>query len=206
MRWSRLFADLEAQLEAAERADRAAESAELRRLELSRVTLVERLGGGLGAVVSLAVEGADVLSGGLTQVGADWLLLDSPAGGETLVALAAVTSATGLAAGSAPPADEVDRRLGLGAVLRRLARDRAAVTVVARTGAVFTGTIDRVGADFLDLAEHAADRQRRATDVRQVRTIAFAALGSGAPRLVRRHVFVVAAAERVRLHELAGLL
>lgn len=176
MRWSRLFADLDAQLEAAERADRAAESAELRRLELSRVTLAERFGGGLGTVVALAVEGADVLTGELAQVGADWLLLDSGAG-ETLVALAAITSATGLAAGSAPPADEVDRRLGLGVVLRRLARDRAAVTVVARTGAVFTGTIDRVGADFLDLAEHDADRPRRATDVRQVRAIAFAALG-----------------------------
>jgi len=177
MRWSRLFADLDAQLEAAERADRAAESAELRRAELSRVALAERLAGGLGTVLTLAVDGADPLTGELTQVGADWLLIDSGAGGETLVACSAISSVVGLAAGSAPPADEIERRLGLGAVLRRLARDRAVVTVVVRTGAASTGTVDRVGADFLDLAEHAADRPRRATDVQRVRTIAFAALG-----------------------------
>ena len=176
MRWSRLFADLDAQAEAAERADRAAESAELRRLELSRVAFGERLAGTVGGSVTLSAAGSEPLTGELAQVGADWLLLDTGGGGDVLVVVSAVLSVTGLPAASAPPADEIDRRLGLGAVLRRLARDRATVRVGLRNGAGVTGTIDRVGADFLDLAEHAADQPRRATDVQRVRTIAFAAV------------------------------
>ena len=176
MRWARLFEDLDAQLEAAERAERAAESADLRRLEISRGSLVDRLGAATGAEIVLTVEGADNVPGAVSQVGGDWLLLVSSSVGEIVVALPAVVSVTGLPAGATPPADEIDRRLGLGLVLRRLARDRLPVTVVTRTGAHWTGTIDRVGADHLDLAEHAADRPRRATDVQRVRTIAFAAV------------------------------
>jgi hypothetical protein len=176
VRWSRLFADLDAQVEAAERADRAAETAELRRLELSRVVFRDRLAGAVGNAVTLSVSGADALKGSLTQVGSDWLLLDSPGAGETLVAIAAVMSVTGLPAASAPAADGVDRELGLASVLRRLARDRAAVTVVARSGATLTGTIDRVGLDFVDLAEHEPDQPRRTVDVRRVRTVALASL------------------------------
>jgi hypothetical protein len=171
-----LFDDLDAQLEAAERAERAAESADLRRMEVSRISLAERLGAAVGADVTLSIEGVDTVAGELRQVGHDWLLVDSAPGGETVVALAAVVSASGLPVGAAPPADEADRRLGLGLVLRRLARDRLPVTVVTRTGAGWTGTVDRVGVDHLDLAEHAADQPRRATDVRRVRTIAFAAV------------------------------
>ena len=176
MRWSRLFDDLDAQLDAAERAERAAESADLRRLEISRVALAERLGGAVGAQLTLSVEGADPLTGELSQVGSDWLLMGSSVGSETVVALRAVLSVTGLPARTALPADEIDGRLGLGFVLRRLARDRLPVTVVTRTGAACTGTIDRVGADFLDLAEHPSDRPRRTADVQRVRTVAFAAV------------------------------
>jgi hypothetical protein len=171
-----LFDDLAAQLEAAERAERVAESADLRRLEQSRISLAERLGGAIGADVSLSVEGVAAVAGELRQVGHDWLLMDAVHGGETVVALSAVVSASGLPAGAAQPDDGVDRRLGLGVVLRRLARDRLPVTIVTRSGSVCSGTIDRVGADYLDLAEHAADRPRRASDVQRVRTVAFTAL------------------------------
>src|SRR3954462_4121366 len=85
MRWARLFDDLGGQIEAAEQADRAAESAELRRLELSRVTLVDRFAGAVGSNVTLALEGVDPLTGVLTQVGRDWALVQN-AGTETLVA------------------------------------------------------------------------------------------------------------------------
>jgi hypothetical protein len=175
MRWARLFDDLNAQVEAAERAERAAESAELRRLELSRVTLSDRLLAAVGTSVTLTVDGAQPLTGELVQLGGDWALLASETGSETLVGLSAVVAVTGLPAAVAAGAGETDARLGLGFVLRRLARDRLPVTVVTRGGTAYTGTIDRVGADFFDLAEHAADRPRRATDVQRVRTIAFAA-------------------------------
>jgi hypothetical protein len=176
VRWSRLFADLDGQLESADQAARAAEAADLRRLEVSRLTLADRLRGSVGSTVGLAVEGVGPLTCTVTQVGAGWLLATNEAGIEVVVALQAVASVTGLPAAAASPGDQVDEGLGLGFVLRRLARDRAAVTVSVRTGESFTGTVDRVGADFLDLAEHAADRPRRAAEVRRVRTIAVGAL------------------------------
>jgi hypothetical protein len=180
MRWARLFDDLGGQIEAAEQADRAAESAELRRLELSRVTLVDRFAGAVGSNVTLALEGVDPLTGVLTQVGRDWALVQN-AGTETLVAVSAITAVTDLPVAPGPPTAGVDRSLGLGFVLRRLARDRAPVSVVMRTGTTFTGTIDRVGADFLDMAEHAADRPRRADAVQRVCTLPFAALAMVRP-------------------------
>jgi hypothetical protein len=176
VRWARLFDDLGGQLDAAESADRAAESAELRRLELSRVTLLDRMAGAAGSNVTMSVEGLDPLTGVLTQVGTDWALVQAGAGIETLVALSAVTAMTDLPVASGPPGEDLGPPLGLGFVLRRLARDRATVAVVVRTGDVCTGTIDRVGADFLDVAEHPADRPRRAAAVQRVRTIPFSAL------------------------------
>ena len=176
MRWARLFDDLGGQLEAAEQAERAAEAADLRRLEVSRVTLEQRLAGAVGANITLSVEGIGALPGVLTQGGAGWALLQGAAGLETLVALSAVVSAVDLPSAIGPADDEPDRALGLGFVLRRLARDRLTVTVVARTGETCTGTIDRVGADFLDVAEHPADRPRRSGEVRRVRTVPFSSL------------------------------
>jgi hypothetical protein len=43
-------------------------------------------------------------------------------------------------------------------------------------GQVMTGTIDVVGADFLDLAEHAAGESRRAENVTGRQTLPFGAL------------------------------
>jgi hypothetical protein len=174
VRWARLFDDLGGQLVAAEQAERAAEAAELRRLEVSRVRFVDRLAGAAGATVTMWVEGVGALPGVLTQVGAGWALVQAAAGTEILVALSAVVSVTDLPATTGPAADVLETRLGLGFVLRRLARDRSTVTVVTRTAEASTGTIDRVGADFLDIAEHAADRPRRVDDVRRVRTVPFA--------------------------------
>jgi hypothetical protein len=60
--------------------------------------------------------------------------------------------------------------------LRVLSRDRAVVDVVDLDGQRLVGTIDAIGADTLDLAEHAPDLPRRAENVVAVRTVPLAAL------------------------------
>ncbi|HZE48427.1 MAG TPA: hypothetical protein VE074_02630, partial [Jatrophihabitantaceae bacterium] len=55
-------------------------------------------------------------------------------------------------------------------------RDRSAVRIGDRSGVTIDGTIDRLGADFIEVAEHAAGESRRPADVRDVLVIPLAAL------------------------------
>ncbi|HET6666792.1 MAG TPA: hypothetical protein VFG98_05865, partial [Intrasporangium sp.] len=70
------------------------------------------------------------------------------------------------------------RRFTLGAALSGISRDRAVVDVVDVEGQLLTGTIDAVGADHLDVAEHAPDEPRRARHVVRTHVMPIAALGS----------------------------
>ena len=173
MRWEQLFTDLEAQLDAAETAEQQAEEASRARAEHGRVRLVDRVRGAHGHEVSLRCLGGATVAGRLVDVGIDWLLLVDGQGREVLVATAAVTVVAGLgtptAAGS--PDGEVARRLDLRRALRGLARDRAPVSCLLADGGVLTGTVDRVGADFLELAEHPLDQPRRRGAVTGVRAV-----------------------------------
>ena len=66
---------------------------------------------------------------------------------------------------------------GLGFALRALSRDRATVAVrLAGGGPVLVGTIDAVGADHLDVAEHPEGLPRRRENVTAVTTVPFAAI------------------------------
>ena len=58
------------------------------------------------------------------------------------------------------------RRFGWGYAVRALARDRAVVQITDLDGTVVTGTIDIVGADYLELAAHPLDEARRSAAVR----------------------------------------
>ncbi|MGN6246138.1 MAG: hypothetical protein ACTHQ3_21010 [Motilibacteraceae bacterium] len=185
MRWEDLFADLEAQLAQAERAELAGEVADRSRRELARIRLVDRLRAVVDRPVELSVRGAGRLGGRLTDVAPEWLLVEERIGVSTLVPLAAVLAVCGLGARAEDPTGEgaVAARLGLGVALRALARDRAPVSLVLVDGGVLSGTIDRVGADHLDLAEHAPGELRRAREVRGVSTVPFAAVGAVRPAL-----------------------
>jgi hypothetical protein len=173
MRWQQLFADLQAQFDAAEEAESRAEWASRARAEMGAVRLAQRLGGSLGTNVSLTCRGAGRVDGVLADLAADWLLLTDERGRDQLVAVRAVRVVAGLGRWTAPAQEEgpVRSRLDLRRALRGLARDRSAVQVVLDDGTVLTGTIDRVGGDYLDLAEHASDQPRRSGTVRQVHAV-----------------------------------
>jgi len=173
MRWQQLFADLQAQFEQAEVAEARAEWASRARAEMGAVRLTDRLGGSVGAPVVLTCRGAGRVRGVLADIGVDWLLVTDEGGRDQLVSAGGVLAVSGLGRWAVPAGDEglVRARLDLRRALRGLARDRSAVQVVLAEGTVLTGTIDRVGADYLELAEHAADQPRRAGAVRQVHAV-----------------------------------
>jgi len=178
MRWQNLFDDLEAQFEAAEAAELSGEVAERTRREAALVRLVDRLQPSAGQPVVLHLPGAGPLRGRLLDSGVDWLLLDEGAGREVLVPLAAVLGVSGLGGRAAGPGgeDAVAKRLDLRWALRGLARSRTGVALGLSDGSLVTGTVDRVGADHLDLAEHGPGEARRAGAVRAVRLVPLGAL------------------------------
>ncbi len=178
VRWESLFADLDAQLEAAEAAELAAEVADRSRREVGRLRLADRLRSAIGHPLVVATAGGTALAGRLAAVGPDWLLLTEIPGRETLVAAAGILSVTGLGGRSDEPGSEgeVAMRLDLRFALRGLTRGRVGVTITLVDATSVTGTLDRVGADYVELAEHPAGEPRRARDVRMVRTIPLTAL------------------------------
>lgn len=193
MRWDRFFDDLEDQLASEWEAERAALDTEAERLRLSRVTLAERLGrlaaGTRAASASAPVASFDLSDGttlraSVTRVGTDWLAL-LPA--ERRAGAVIVPFASILAVGmphadllrSARPTgarDPLADRLTFGFVLRDLVRRRVGVAVQLASGRSLTGTIDRAGADHLDLALHDPGSARRTDAVAGYRVVPFAAV------------------------------
>ena len=177
MRWDGLFAELEAEFEAADALHADAELRDRVRRETATVRLVDRLAAARGGEVAVYVAGA-LLRGRLSDSGPDWLLLVEIPGRDALIPLAAVASVAGLGRWSAVAGSEgrVGARLDLAYVLRGLARDRAGVTLALIDGSTCSGTIDRVGADFIEIAEHPVAEARREQAVLAVRTVPRSAL------------------------------
>ena len=190
VRWDRFFDDLEDQLASEWEAERAALDTEAERLRLSRVLLSERLtllAGRDGAALATAsfdlVDGT-ALRATVTGVGADWVAL-APADGPAGAVVAPFTAILGVGmphadllrtARAAPPRSPLTERLTFGFVLRDLVRRRAGVAVHLVNGRMLTGTIDRAGADHLDLALHDPGAPRRADAVTGYRMVPFAAV------------------------------
>lgn len=185
MRWQELFADLEAQADAIERAERAGEVDERTRAEIGALQWRDRARAATGAELRVRLAGGTALSGVLHRVGPDWLLFDEGAGREAVVAASAVLGLRGLGRYAAVPgsAGLVESRLGLRAALRGIARDRSTVRLHLIDGTVLDGVLDRVGADFADVATLAPGEARRRRDVRDSELVPLAALAA-----VRRSV------------------
>jgi hypothetical protein len=168
------LADIEAQFDAAEAAEMAAEVRDRTRREVALVSLVDRLRAAIGAQVTLGVPHLGSVHGQVSGVGPDWLLLTESPSRDVLVPLAAAITVGGLGPNADPPGGEVAARLGLRYALRLLARDRAAVVITLSDGRALTGTLDRVGADFVDVAEHSGEGARR--EATRATTVAFSAI------------------------------
>src|SRR5262245_19339619 len=124
--------------------------------------------------------GAGLVCGRLHEAGAGWMLLVEHSGREVLVCLQAVMWVVGLGASSTSPGSEgrVGARLDLRYALRGIVRDRAPVQVALVDGTMLYGTLDRVGADFMELAEHSQGEARRATAVYRVVTVPLRSLAT----------------------------
>ena len=189
MRWDRLFDDLEVQLASEWEAERAALDTEAERLRLSRVSLRERLielGARDDATAALVLDlaGGSTIRGEVTGVAADCVALRPAEGraGAMIVPLAAIEGIGmphhDLLRSARPDAarSALADRLTFGFVLRDLVRRRAGVAVHLVAGRSLHGTIDRAGADHLDLALHDPGAPRRADAVTGHRIVPFASI------------------------------
>lgn len=192
VQWERLFDDLEGQLASEWEAERAALAAESERLRISRLDLRSRLRLLCGAEALVTV---DLIRGRrepvrLAALGADWIgAASSPAEGTRaarsmlvipLSALRGLGIDHGLLLSSleeqAEQQPNLRERMTLGFLLRDLARRRLPVRVQTVEGEDLHGTIDRAGADHLDLALHDAGSARLASAVQGFRIIPFEAI------------------------------
>jgi len=130
----------------------------------------------------LALRDGQLVSVSVGSIGRDWLVgeLRGPRRGSCLVPLGGIASVLPTPAQLARSLDGDDTsdvpvhlsaRLGLSFVLRDLCRRRASLDLSTASGERMHGTIDRVGRDHLDLAEHEAGVPRRAAAVTRIRML-----------------------------------
>lgn len=181
VRWDDLFADLEGQLEQELGAEDLDLAAEEERLRLGRLGLRDRIAAFAGAELALELRDGTRVLLGVETIGRDWIsgAATEGRGASCVVPLDAVAAvlpgvervARSMAAPSEHP-DALSCRLGLSFVLRDLCRRRSVVGIRTPSRALH-GTVDRVGRDHLDLAEHDPGEPRRAGAVRAIRIVPF---------------------------------
>lgn len=185
MRWDHLFDDLAGQLEHELQSEEADLHQEEERLRLGRLAIRDRLvglrqaPGGALATVQCRLRSGELERVRLVTVGRDWLAGDLTGGALARQVVMPFTAIEGLlltpeqarcSLGPETERSELAARLGVTFLLRDLCRRRVVVGVRTLTATV-TGTIDRVGRDHFDLAEHDREVSRRVTEVRQVRIV-----------------------------------
>jgi len=178
MRWEELFHDLEGQAAALERAERDAEVADRTRAEIGRITLMGRLRSHEGRELTLRLTCGTRISGTVRRLGSDWLLIAGQR--EVVVPLGAVATVDNLPWDAVSPAGvgAVPGRLTLSSVFRAMAVDRARITLSLRDQTTVSGTPDRVGQDFVDLAIHHGDETPRPGSVSMRTTVAYSAINA----------------------------
>ncbi|GAA3072104.1 MULTISPECIES: hypothetical protein [Actinomycetes] len=176
MRWDALFADLESQWAGEASAELGRDIAEFTRHETASVDLGDRLRAALGETVAVTLPGGRVVELSLGAVGEEWI-----AGAEghhgVVIPRVAVQAIDGLPRRAERERSSVRRRLGMAAVLRRLARDRLVVEIRGTGGEVLVhGLLLSVGRDHCEVALTIAGEVPRLRGARGLRTVPFAAM------------------------------
>ncbi|MFC7376300.1 hypothetical protein ACFQS2_04230 [Brachybacterium sp. GCM10030267] len=151
MRFERIFDDLEGRFAHHEREEMRAVSEDLARAERAQLTLADRLRGAGEHSITLHLGQSLRLSGVVEDVGQEWLSLREEGSGQrAVVPLGAIALVQGLSTRARPPEESLRSPLGLGSVLRAIARDRSTVRLETAAGSI-TARIAAVGADTVDV-------------------------------------------------------
>lgn len=167
-----MLAGLDAQADATFAAadDQAAE--ELARAAWAEVALLDRVRAVRRVVLEVAEHGP--VGGDVLEVGRDVVVLRCD-DGEWAVSSWGITAVLGVDE-AVVVADSASAVLGLSAVARAWSRSRSTVRILRRGSVPLDGTIDAVGADHLDLAEHDPGVPRRSAEVRRMIAVPLAAI------------------------------
>lgn len=151
MRFERIFEDLEGRFAHHEREEMRAVSEDLARAERAQLSLADRLRGAGGRSLTLHLGSVLRLEGTVEDVGEGWVALHEESGGRrTVVPLPAIALIEGLPVRARPAEESLRSSLGLGSMLRTIARDRSVVRLETTAGGVM-GRLAAVGADAVDV-------------------------------------------------------
>lgn len=159
----RVFEDLEAEFEAGLRHEDEQGATEALRAQQGETLLWEYLARRVGWQVVVRAQGR-VLHGTLVASYVDFCVLQSESGAPHLVGLGAGVS-IGVPAGQRrtlqPAPRRTEPRYRLMLALRELARRREPIIAVLVDGSEVSGTIETVGRDYVEVAEHDPGEPRR---------------------------------------------
>jgi sRNA-binding regulator protein Hfq len=174
-----VFDELEAEFEEGLRQEAEQQTVAAVRAELGATVLWEQLARRVGTEM-VAFAATQVLRGSAVASYPEFLVLRGADGAEHLIRYGPAVSVA-LPAEPAPlrptPGPAV-RRYQLALALRELARRREPVRVHLVDGTSLAGTIEAVGSDYLEVAEHDLGEARRRPAVRARRFIGFAAVAA----------------------------
>jgi hypothetical protein len=172
-----VFDELEGEFEAGLRQEAEQEALAAVRAEVGATVLWEQLARRIGRETTV-LAGARAFRGVVVASYPEFLVLRAVDGTEHLIrygpAVSVALSAEPPALRPAPPA--AARRYQFALALRELARRREPVRVELVEGARCDGTIEAVGSDYLEVAEHDLGEARRRAAVRARRFVGFAAV------------------------------
>ena len=172
----RVFDELEAEFEAGLRREAEQEAVAAVRTELGATVLWEQLARRLGGEATI-IAGARTFRGTAVASYPEFLVLRAADGTEHLIRYGAVS----VALPAEPPAlrptpTSATRRYQFALALRELARRREPVRVELVDATRCDGTIEAVGSDYLEIAEHELGEARRRVAVRARRFVGFEAV------------------------------